>query len=98
MLRLFKVSENSLSPIYQEGDFVVTVKIPFFFSPQPGDIVVFNQPGYGTMIKLVQRVSPQAGEFYVVGTQPESVDSRQFGLVKKKNLLGKVVWHIKKQP
>jgi signal peptidase I len=97
MLRLLKVTGNSLSPRFQEGDFVIVSKIPFFFAPaRPGDVVAFRQPGYGTLIKLVEGVDADRGELTVTGTQPGSVDSRVFGPVPKKALVGKVIWHVSK--
>jgi len=97
MLRLLKVTGNSLYPIYDEGDFVIVSKIPFYFgSPKPGDVVAFHQPGYGTLIKLVEGVDPAHGELTVRGTQPESVDSRVFGPISKTALVGKVIWHVPK--
>jgi type IV secretory pathway protease TraF len=48
------------------------------------------------MIKLVERVDPGTGELLVTGTQPESVDSRIFGPVRRTDLLGKVIWHVAK--
>ena len=41
MLGFFKVTGNSLSPDYQEGDFVLLLKIPFFLNRlKEGDIVI----------------------------------------------------------
>ncbi len=97
MIHVMKVTEQSLSPFFLEGDFVVVSKIPFFFRPPaPGDVVVFNHPTYGKMIKEVEQVSPDGDELFVVGTHPLSTDSRQFGPIRKEMLLGKVVWHIRK--
>ncbi|MEJ2707678.1 MAG: S26 family signal peptidase [Anaerolineales bacterium] len=97
MIRLVKVSGDSLLPVYREGDFVLISKIPFFFhSLSKGDVIVFRHEIYGTMIKLVQRVDPEKDQIFVVGTREQSVDSRQFGPVQRKDLLGKVIWHIPK--
>jgi signal peptidase I len=97
MLRLIRVSGNSLLPEYEHGDFVLIAKIPFLIArPDKGDLIVFNQPGYGRLIKLVeQRLSDSRG-YLVTGTQADSVDSRQFGAVKEKDILGKVIWHIRR--
>ena len=46
------------------------------------------------MIKKVSRVAEDGKEIYVVGTHENSVDSRQFGAVRKDALIGKVIWHI----
>jgi len=98
MLRLLRVSGSSLSPEYQEGDFVLIAKIPLLINRlQPGDIVVFTHPTYGTMIKQVDRFTPFSDEIFVIGSQELSVDSRRFGPISKRSLVGKVVWHIRKR-
>jgi len=96
MLRLLKVRGNSLAPEYSEGDFVFVSKIPFLLSPPiPGDVIAFHQPGYGLLIKRIQNIS-QDGGLNVIGNHPESVDSRVFGPVRPKDILGKIIWHIRK--
>ena len=96
MLRLFKVRGDSLAPEYSQGDFVVVSKIPFFIAPpSPGDVIAFRQPGYGLLIKRIQNLSPEGG-LNVIGNNPESVDSRVFGPVRRKDILGKVIWHVRK--
>ena len=98
MFKLLKVSGDSLSPAFQEGDFVVIAKIPLFFNQplRPGDVVVFNHPIFGTMIKLVEKVFPEKNELFVVGTHQDSIDSRRFGPITIQSVLGKVIWHIKR--
>jgi len=96
MLRRIKVSGHSLSPDFEEGDFVVTVKIPLFLRfLKRGDIVVFTQPLYGTLIKRVEWVDTAREQVFVVGSHAHSVDSRQFGPVPGRSLIGKVIWHIR---
>jgi signal peptidase I len=97
MLRLLKIRGDSLSPEFNAGDFVIVSKIPFLFAPpSPGDVVAFHQPGYGTLIKRIQALAPGGG-LSVTGTHPESVDSRTFGPVRRADLLGKVIWHIRRR-
>jgi signal peptidase I len=97
MLKLLKVSGDSLLPMYRDGDFVLASKIPYLFGTiMPGDVVVFRHKVYGTMIKKVQSVVPDKGEIYVVGTHENSVDSRQFGAINKRDVVGKVIGHIKR--
>ena len=97
MLKVLKVTGDSLSPFFLEGDFVVVSKIPFFLrQPRSGDVVVFRHPAYGTMIKRVERLSPGGEEVYVVGEHPLSTDSRQFGPLPRSALRGLVIWHIRK--
>lgn len=96
MLRFLKVRGDSLAPEYSHGDFVLVSKIPFWLAPPiPGDVIAFRQPGYGLFIKRIQNLSPDGG-VNVIGDHPESVDSRVFGPVRREDILGKVVWHIRK--
>lgn len=97
MLRFVKILDNSLLPEYQEGDYVLIGKIPLFLdSLSRGDVVVFKHPLYGMMIKKVGCVAGDGNQIYVIGTHENSVDSRQFGAVRKDALIGKVIWHIRR--
>lgn len=93
MIKFIKVSGQSLSPEYQEGDFVMIITVPFFLF-KPGYTVVFQHPAYGIMIKKILQLEPQG--LFVTGTHPNSLDSRQFGLIEPRSVLGMVVWHIRK--
>ena len=96
MCRLLKIAGDSLSPEFEDGDFALASRIPFLLRlPRPGDVVAFRKPPYGLLVKRVERLEPD-GELFVVGTRPESVDSRQFGSIRKRDLVGKVIWHVKK--
>ena len=75
---------------------VITTLSFFFDSPKMGDLLVFRHPVYGTMIKRVERVDLEKDEIFVIGSHPQSVDSRQFGPIPKGWVTGKVLWHIAK--
>ena len=95
---IFKVTELSLTPDFQEGDFVITLKVPLLFDHyKEGDVIVFDQASYGRMIKRVQAVSPEDNSLFVLGSHPNSIDSREFGAVQTQSVLGKVIWHISKK-
>ena len=94
MCRVIKVTGDSLTPIIEEGDFVLVLKIPFFFL-RSGDIVVFRHETHGKMIKLVEVVSRKEGTVFAVGTHPFSTDSRAFGPVPRKDIIGKVIWRVR---
>ncbi len=97
MLKLLKIKGDSLLPDFCEGDFVVIIKIPFlWFNISPGDVVVFRHPEYGTLIKRVDHFTPDGASLFVVGTHPNSVDSRRFGPVPRRVLFGKVIWRVRK--
>jgi signal peptidase I len=97
MVKLLKVTGASLEPDYQDGDFVLISKIPFFFVPvQAGDVIVFHHEIYGTLIKRIERLVPEQNGYYVLGTRQDSIDSRVIGVIAKKDVIGKVIWHISK--
>lgn len=69
------------------------ITLPFLIF-KPGKTIVFQHPAYGIMIKKILRVDPQG--LFVTGTHPNSVDSRHFGLIERRSVLGIVAWHIRK--
>ncbi len=96
ILKVLRVSENSLSPVYQEGDYVLVSIVPFLFgTPKRGDVIVFRHEIYGTMIKMVEAVAPGGEELSVMGTHADSIDSRRFGPISRRDVVGKVIWHFK---
>lgn len=97
MFRLLKVSGDSLSPVYQNGDFVLVAKIPLFFKNlHRGDVVAFHHHIYGTMIKQVDDISRDGESIVVTGFHQNNVDSTQFGPISRDAIIGKVIWHIKR--
>jgi len=97
MLKLIKITGSSLEPEYHEGDYLVTTSLPFILRLlKSGDIVVFKHPVHGTMVKQIQQIDPQAGEIFVVGTHPNSTDSRHFGPIPQTWLTGKILLHFPK--
>jgi nickel-type superoxide dismutase maturation protease len=96
VFQILKVTGASLSPSFQEGDYVVVIKVPFLLSTlRSGNVIVFNQPQYGVMIKRIDDISPDGDHIFVLGSHPESTDSRQFGPISRSDVIGKVLWHIK---
>ena len=89
MLKLFKVSGDSLFPFLKDGNRVVARKIFKNTKIATGDFVVFYKPEYGLMIKQVKRIVQ--GQSFVQGTDAFSVDSRDFGTVKFCSLRYKVL-------
>jgi nickel-type superoxide dismutase maturation protease len=91
------VTGESLSPFLSPGDYILTLKLPFVLKRiRPGDVVVFHHPVYGTMVKRVERIDNVSQELEVVGEHLQSTDSRQFGAIPRRWLIGKVIWQFKK--
>lgn len=97
ILQVFKVRGASLAPEFQDGDFVVASTLPIFFRRlRPGDVVVFRHRVYGRLVKRVKRVEP-SGEVFVVGSGEGSIDSRIFGPIRRADVQGLVLWHVKRE-
>lgn len=95
MIQIVKVTGESLSPFFRNGDYVIVIQIPCFLRRlKPGDVVVFRHPVYGRMIKRLERISQDGSELFVVGSHPESTDSRVFGPIPRRWATGKVIAHI----
>ena len=95
MFRMIQVTGESLSPLFREGDYVLVTTIPFVVKRvKAGDTILFRHPIYGTLIKQVEGIDAVLGTLSVIGTHPDSVDSRRFGPIRQEDVIGKVLWRI----
>ncbi len=96
MLQWIRISGDSLYPDYQEGDFVLVIKIPFFLNRlKRGDVIVFQHNPHEKFIKMIESLEPESGQIRVVGLNLLSADSRQFGPIPRSAVIGKVIWHVR---
>ena len=91
MFKILRVQGESMTPEYQDGDFVLIFKSK---QPKLGDVIVFYNQFYGTLIKRIEKITEQG--IYVIGTGENSLDSRRLGPVSPDKVQGKVIWHIKR--
>lgn len=97
MLRIHKVTGDSMSPDFLEGDFVVLATFPFILKRiNVGDTIIFDHQLYGTLIKRIASFDPETAEAYVEGTQSDSLDSRRLGTIRRESIRGKVIAHFPK--
>ena len=92
-----RITGMSLSPAYQHGDYVLIQKIGQISRLRIGDVIVFQQPGYGRLIKQVSSVELEKAACQVKGTTLDSIGSDTFGEVPFTAILGKVILHIPKR-
>jgi nickel-type superoxide dismutase maturation protease len=89
----FRVAGNSMLPWLPPGEeILVNLSAYQKFLPQKGDLVVVTHPHHRdlTIVKRVVLVT-DTGDFFLMGDNPqESTDSRFFGAVSLKLILGKV--------
>lgn len=63
----------------------------WFLNLKKGDIVAFKKQGKD-MIKRIQKI--RSREYFLVGdNKKQSTDSRNFGWIDKKDVIGKVIWY-----
>jgi nickel-type superoxide dismutase maturation protease len=86
---IFLVEGDSMFPTLKDGDFVL---INPYAEPKTGNIVLAQHP-FKQSVKIVKRLKEitAEGRFFLVGDNlPESTDSRSFGAIARKDILGKV--------
>lgn len=97
-LKIIKIDGHSLEPAYQEGDYVLVSNLPLLFhTVRPGDVVVFDHPHDGRVIKRIDHFENGGRSAFVVGLHPASIDSRTYGAIPLEWITGKVIWHIPRQ-
>ncbi len=88
----FQVQEDSMLPALKPGDVVLVNKLS---TPGVGDVIVLKNPEDQKMllIKKIQKVDDR--KYFVMGNDlKKSRDSRHFGLVEKKDIIGKVFYVV----
>ncbi len=89
----FRVTGNSMLPLLQPGDEVLVNSRAYKKSlPRPNDIVVAHHP-HRPPLRIIKRIADttENGRYILLGDNPaESSDSRTFGPVTSKQILGKV--------
>ena len=90
----FLVEGDSMSPTLKDGDAVLINPTANF---QIGDIVLAKHP-FKQSVKMLKRIGEidENGNYLLIGDNPaESTDSRSFGAISQKEILGKAVCRLK---
>lgn len=79
-------------PAFKPGDLVLVNRLAYFFvKPRVGDIVVLRRQKY--IIKRIAKIDKD--RFFLAGdNKEESTDSRSFGWISKKEIVGKVMLKV----
>lgn len=88
----FVVYGDSMKPFFESGDRLRVSVIAYKLRlPRAGDAVVVRDPRTGRLVlKRIKRL--EGAGYFVLGDNPEaSTDSREFGVVYKDEIVGKVV-------
>ena len=89
MIKIFKVSGDSLFPFYKNGQRVLSRKCFKNTKININDSVIFHKEPHGLMIKRVRSIDDKM--YFVEGTTPFSVDSRDFGSIAYQDIQYKVI-------
>lgn len=81
-----------MNPTFKEDDVVLVNRLAYFFgTPKVGDIIVLKRQKY--IIKRIAAIKKE--QVFVIGdNKKESADSRKFGWIDKKEIVGKVILKI----
>lgn len=80
-------------PTYQDGDILLINRLAYLFSkPRVGDVIAAKDPrDKKILIKRIEKVN--ANKYFVVGdNKRHSTDSREFGMIERKDIIGKVMY------
>lgn len=92
LLSRVKVSGHSMEPTLKHNQTVIVSSIPFFFGQPKVEDVVILQHGR-CIIKRIIKI--KENKIFVAGdNSKESTDSRGFGWISNKRIIGKVIFKI----
>ncbi len=89
----FVVKEKSMEPYLKENDKVLVLKY-FFSKPKVGEVIIFyhTTPPH-LLIKRIIRINSKG--IWVEGDNKiKSKDSRNFGFLERRNIIGKVLMKL----
>lgn len=88
ILARFKIQGHSMLPTLKPNQEMLISSLPYFFSePKTGDLVAFRSEG----LYIIKRIKyAKSGEYKVEGDNKE--DSKDYGWINKKSIIGKVIY------
>ena len=94
LLARFKIIGHSMEPQIKTGETVLVSSIPYWFKiPKINDIVALKDNTGNFLIKRIASI--KSGKYHVEGdNKQDSLDSRRFGSVFKKQIIGEVIYKL----
>ena len=93
LLSRFKIVGHSMMPGFSENDNVLASSAPFILrKPRIGDVVIFEKDKK-QFVKRINKIDN--GKYCLLGdNKNDSKDSRNFGLIERDQIKGKVILKI----
>ena len=92
-IKRFITQGHSMQPLFNPGDKVIINRWAYLFSsPKAGDIVAIQVRSKGGKILLKKIEKDRGQRYFVIGLNTsDSTDSRSFGPIPKKQIIGKIL-------
>ena len=95
MLRLFRVSGQSMMPLYHPADILIVFTAFRRLTCRSQKCIVFDDKHYGLLVKQVVDTQPTDGTVTVAGLNQHSIDSQMtLGPVCFENVVGRVLFRF----
>ena len=96
---LLRMGGNSMSPVIKSNDLVVATCWFRVASLHNGDLVVADFAASPSPIRTIRRIEQQKntpnGQFYLLASETNGLDSRFTGPLSSQAIRGKIIWIIK---
>ena len=89
---MFRIAGMSMSPVLDDGDFVISKALLPDDQLSVDDIVVFNHPDVGPVIKSIKQIKDKTVQFS--GHSPLSMGSDEMGWINRDRITSKVILSI----
>lgn len=88
ILSRFKIAGHSMEPLLKPGQEILVSSLPYLlFRPKAGEIIAFKE-GNKFVVKRIKKA--ENGKFLVEGDNKK--DSKDYGWINKKSIIGKVIY------
>ena len=93
LLSKIRIVGYSMEPTLSSGDIALVSSIPFLFpNPKIGDIIAFRKNDK-IFVKRIAKINRE--KYFVKGDNiKDSLDSKNFGWINKKEIVGKVIFRL----
>lgn len=94
LISKFKITGHSMEPTLKQNELIIISSIPYLFkNPRINDIVAIKSKENKIFIKRIKKITKN--NYIVLGdNKNDSFDSRNFGPIKKEEIIGKYIYKL----